>query len=201
MKILIPIDARLLVNNVEYKGIGTGLFAQLRLASDETTVKSTGTEIETSGVYEFEITGTALTSYLELWICATENGTYTKVKSWGGTDGIRQKEYLVYTALLTQEGGTVDPTVTVLTNELGFTITWVRETTGTYSYSSMVSGTFPILKTFAMIQQTSITTSDGTQVSIQIDNDTQVEIRTTTIDSGLVDGALYYTSVEIRIYP
>ena len=201
MKILIPIDARLLVNNVEYKGIGTGLFAQLRLASDETTVKSTGTEIETSGVYEFEITGTALTSYLELWICATENGTYTKVKSWGGTDGIRQKEYLVYTALLTQEGGTVDPTVTVLTNELGFTITWVRETTGTYSYSSMVSGTFPILKTFAMIQQTSITTSDGIQVSIQIDNDTQVEIRTTTIDSGLFDGALYYTSVEIRIYP
>jgi len=199
MKILIPIDARLLVNNVEYKGIGTGLFAQLRLASDETTVKSTGTEIETSGVYEFEITGTALTSYLELWICATENGTYTKVKSWGGTDGIRQKEYLVYTALVTQTG-TSNPTVTVLTNELGFTITWEREVAGSY-FCAVAIDSFPLTKTFAMIQQTSVTTSDGIQVSIQIDDTQQAEIRTSDFDSTLVDGALLRTSVEIRIYP
>lgn len=199
MKILIPIDARLLVNNVEYKGIGTGLFTQLRLASDETTVKSTGTEIETSGVYEFEITGTALTSYLELWICTTENGTYTKVKSWGGTDGIRQKEYLVYSALMNQTG-TSAPVATVLENTTGQTLTWIYNSVGDYS----AAGTFGLTKTFVMANQGLIITSDGFGIGAYNDTGVNIVIKTRVVvenGGGTVNGALTNTALEVRIYP
>lgn len=87
MKFTIPIDAKVTTNNKNYKGFATGLFTQLRLAGDQETVIDSGTEIGTSGVYEFEVTGNNLYLLLELWICATENGIYEKVESWGGTDG------------------------------------------------------------------------------------------------------------------
>lgn len=174
-------------------------YAQLRYTPFTSAQAIQGTFV--TGAYstvEFDVTGANLTRYLKLYT-STDGTTYNEVKSWGGTDGIRQKEYLVYSALLTQEG-TANPVVTVLTNELGFTITWEREVAGSY-FCAVAIDSFPLTKTFAMIQQTSITTSDGIQVSIQIDDTQQAEIRTSDFDSTLVDGALLRTSVEIRIYP
>lgn len=49
---------------------------------------------------EFDVTGANLTRYLKLYT-STDGTTYNEVKSWGGTDGIRQKEYRLFSSRLT----------------------------------------------------------------------------------------------------
>lgn len=83
MKFTIPINRTTDAGNLSPRG---GLLTQLRLASDNTTVVSTGTELTTdTGVYEFEVTGNNL--YLPIVLFISTGGAYEEEFSWGGTDG------------------------------------------------------------------------------------------------------------------
>jgi len=176
-------------------------YAQLRYTPFTSAEAIQGTFV--TGAYstvEFDVTGANLTRYLKLYT-STDGTTYNEVKSWGGTDGIRQKEYLVYSAIMTQEGGAVPPTVTVLENTLGFTLDWDYDGVGTYP-TTFETAVFPTGKTFAFIGQTSIFTANSVGNSIQIDSNNQIEIRTANIITATTEnGALFRTPVEIRIYP
>ena len=106
------------------------------------------------------------------------------------------RPYNVYTALLTQTG-TNDPVATVLENTIG-DIVWSRDSIG--YYAGTLTGGFPLDKTFVMLQSSAwgsdyntslVDITDVDTVNIQI-YDYQSETR--------FDGALNYTSIEIRVY-
>ena len=102
--------------------------------------------------------------------------------------------YRSYTALLTQAG--VDaPTAIVLENTLG-NVTFTYQTPG--QYQAVLLNSFPELKTYLYIQPA--TTPDEGSITTYYSNIDSIQI--TTLNGSLVeiDGKLYNTSIEIRVY-
>lgn len=116
------------------------------------------------------------------------------------SDGYRP--YKIYVALLNQSG-TNAPTATILENTLGATITWTRNSAGSYVATASIS-TFAPNKTVVTIGQ-----------ALEIDFETTVGLfttyqydTTTTLKVGVLDGGLNYLDdslvncpIEIRVYP
>lgn len=101
--------------------------------------------------------------------------------------------YKVYTALLTQTG-TNAPVATVLENTLGGTVVWSY--IGPGLYLGTLVGAFPIEKTQLFLQNT------GGQEANYYINDNNIDyvaIATSEIDT-TVDGLLFNTPIEIRVY-
>ncbi len=105
--------------------------------------------------------------------------------------------YLVYTALLTQSG-TDAPVATILENTLGGTVVWTRYGTG--YYKGTLSGMFLLEKTFNDIKSTPYDDVFYTANIIR-ESDSVIAVTTFSPDDGNVDDRLYYTFVEIRVYP
>ena len=103
------------------------------------------------------------------------------------------KPYKVYTALLTQSG-VLDPQPTVLENTIG-NITVSRGLVGVYWIDS--SSLFTLNKTF-----TQITTIlfGGTIYYISYSNSSRITIVTTDASGATIDGRLFGTPIEIRVY-
>jgi hypothetical protein len=103
------------------------------------------------------------------------------------------KPYKVYTALLTQSGETA-PVPTILENTIG-NITISRGLVGIYWIDS--SNLFTVDKTF-----TQITTIlfGGAIYSIAYSNSSRITIVTTDASGAPIDGRLYGTPIEIRVY-
>lgn len=99
----------------------------------------------------------------------------------------------VYTALLTQTG-TDAPTVTVLQNTTGETITWTRNTTGIYW--GTISAPLTLAKTAVLIQQT----FGGNNMTARAANTNTIEITTKLMDNTALDGILNKTTIEIKVY-
>lgn len=109
--------------------------------------------------------------------------------------------YKSYTALLTQSGVSA-PVATVLQNTLGLgTVTFSY--IGAGNYRAIVSGGFPALKTVCFIGQDN-GSATGLNYCYPVD---AVTVDNVVIQSKLTDGTtgqddkLYYTSIEIRVYP
>jgi len=139
---------------------------------------------------EFDVTGANLTRYLKLYT-SVDGTTYNEVKSWGGTDGIRQKEYLVYSALLTQSG-TNAPVATILENTLIGTPTW--NYLNPASYSATLTGGFAVGKT--IVTPCNITLVSGGTFAVTDIQANLVEIQT---DSN--NAIPPFFNVEIKVYP
>jgi hypothetical protein len=101
-----------------------------------------------------------------------------------------------YIALLTQSS-TNDPVATVLENSIG-DVVWTRDTAGTYL--ATLSGAFPLEKTALWVPCAANTfrelynNEDGTPSGMLV-------LITSPDNSGPQDGQLYYTPVEIIVYP
>jgi hypothetical protein len=106
--------------------------------------------------------------------------------------------YKVYRALLTQTG-TNAPVATVLENTLGGEIVWTRPGLAG-SYSGKLTNMFPNEnKVIIFTQQTYSTTYITTYAYYSDSNTILIETVDTSIDTAL-DGELYNTSIEIRVY-
>jgi hypothetical protein len=112
--------------------------------------------------------------------------TGTNPTSWGEDEGLNILAY-----------DTSAPVVTVLENTLGSDVTWWVNTTGLfYAYSD--SGYFTTGKTFVTITHTNYNI-DGTTTFYQSDA-TEISIQTMDTTFTPVDGVLYNTPIEIRVY-
>jgi len=97
----------------------------------------------------------------------------------------------VYRALLTYNGETDLVDVTVLENTLG-EVAWTKASTGVFD--ATLTGGFPLEKTSAILQQNAVKTT-----IFWVSED---QLRVNTFGAfGLANGSLYYTAVEIRVYP
>jgi len=107
--------------------------------------------------------------------------------------------YLVYTALLTQDG-TNAPTAIELENTIG-EIVWTRAVAG--SYVGTLTGAFPAEKTYYIITPN----KDFEQAQIVMEQSGQgfpnyVSISTYAGGGGAgQDGNMFQTPIEIRVYP
>lgn len=104
----------------------------------------------------------------------------------------------VYTALLTQEGGTVAPTVVVLQNNIGTDFVWTRTGAGMYTATANTPGLLTDEKTTYMIaggvNNTVFSCYQATPGTTFVVETFEVGANTT------VDGKLYQTLVEVRVY-
>lgn len=110
--------------------------------------------------------------------------------------------YKVYTALLTQDGLETAPTAIVLENTLGEVPVWSWFTAGIY-YCTTITNVFTTDKTYVQMSMTDVTTStNNVFFSKDLSVETAVGIQTTTSDGagGRLDGVLYKTAIEIRVY-
>lgn len=106
-----------------------------------------------------------------------------------------QKQYKVYTALLTQSG-TDAPVATVLENTLGGTVVWTRDGVG--QYVGTLSGAFTSGKTWLSPSLGSIiliTTGNGIFSFVRVDANTVQIYCPAEADDPLTD-----TPIEIRVY-
>ena len=114
------------------------------------------------------------------------------------------KSYKIYTALLSQTG-TNNPTVIVLENTLGESITWTRVGVGLYR-GTTTSNIFTIDKTYyspvvAVSSTQNYPPPYNTYDALLLENspnDIHLESRFNGI---LSDDALYLATIEIRVYP
>jgi len=112
----------------------------------------------------------------------------------GNFNGTEVGSYKKYVALLDQTG-TSDPTANVLYNNLGVSLVWEYDTTGSYfaTFSSDVAKTFTMINTpnfsLANTDRDSNINSDGDAIYIMV---SQGGTRT--------NGLLSNTAVEIRVY-
>jgi len=109
--------------------------------------------------------------------------------------------YKVYSALLTQQGGSGTPSVIVLQNTIGI-ITWGRVTGGVYSATCSTS-VFTDIKTISP-QDSTVIKGNGIAYSTltvyRVDANT-VYVETDNLSNSPVDGQLTYKFIEIRVYP
>lgn len=110
--------------------------------------------------------------------------------------------YKVYTAIINQSSNTSDPIPAVLKNTLGATITWTRQSTGTY----LATASAPVFTAFKTIVFSQVAGGAGVAYPVQIlanrQSDTIVFLITVLTDSSStpVDGRLGGCPVEIRVY-
>ena len=106
--------------------------------------------------------------------------------------------YTEYVALLNV--GTGVPVATVLSNSLGGTIAYSKNSTGFYS-ATITGAIFPINKTFLLIG----TPSDGdfeslNGIGLNRESDTVLKINTNLVDGNASDSLLLNTAIEVRVY-
>jgi len=109
-------------------------------------------------------------------------------------------KYKVYTALLSQ-GGTADPTATVLENTLGGTVSWTRNSTG--NYYGTLTGMFPdINKVFCIFGMGETVSSYGDNINLfwGVYSNNQISITTVRVNNN-ADSTLSKNPIEIRVYP
>lgn len=99
----------------------------------------------------------------------------------------KDKRIKIYTALLTQSG-TNAPTVTILQNTLGTTITWTRSGAGSY-VGATAEDTFTLNKTALLI-------TGGLSGNYYAGYTSPIQIFVTTTG----DDKLVGTTLEIRVY-
>lgn len=113
-------------------------YAQLRYSPFTSAQAIQGAFVSGSNsTVEFDMIGVNLTKYLKLFV--SMNGTdYAEKKSWGGTDGIRQKECLqTLITDITQEG-TDPPTGETVYDEIGL-LDWDYNGAGSYDINFDIS--------------------------------------------------------------
>ncbi len=126
---------------------------------------------------------------------AKPSGSYTLATT---SDVTAAKPYKVYIANLYQNG-TDAPVATVFENTFGQTITWTRAGTGNYLGTISGPPQFGELKTW--LQLGGNKQAPNIYYKVSHFNDQYIEVSTqnaTTLAS--VDGALVFTSIEIRVY-
>jgi hypothetical protein len=99
-----------------------------------------------NSLVEFTVTGLNLLKPLKLFT-STDGTTYTQKKSYGGTNGKRLKDFIKYSARITQSG-TSAPTLSEQYNDMGLVITPAYDDIGTYVLNfnlSILSGKYEIL--------------------------------------------------------
>jgi len=166
-------------------------YAQLRYTPFTSAQAIQGTFVTgANSTVEFDITGANLTRYLKLYT-SVDGTTYNEVKSWGGTNGIRQKEYLVYTALLSQSG-TNAPVATILENTLIGTPTW--NYLNPASYSATLTGGFTVGKTMILPSNTTFATGDYFTV-------TDIQTNLIEVSTSANNSIPTFFNIEIRVYP
>lgn len=109
--------------------------------------------------------------------------------------------YKVYTALLSQNGGS-NPNPIVLENTLSGPISWSRLSTG--SYKGTLTGEFPDSDKVAIFvnQAGFIPLGGGDSVyTYMYVNDSDSVVLDTLVSSNYQDGMLNKTTIEIRVYP
>jgi hypothetical protein len=111
------------------------------------------------------------------------------------TGGSIEVQPLVYKALITQEGGTVDPTVVVLKNTIG-NIVWTRVNDG--SYQGTLNDSFPDNKTFMLIGKLDFLNSHT--VLFRKESESTIALKT-QVGETLADGNLYNVPILIEVYP
>ena len=114
-------------------------------------------------------------------------------------DVLRTQErtgYKKYVALLRQTG-TNAPTATVLENTFSGTPTYSRSSAG--SYAVTLANQFPEFKTFVITGSGSL--SGQAFISSYNSYDSVIGIYTSDLAGTLIDGELYDTAIEIRVYP
>ena len=122
------------------------------------------------------------------------NITSTTKGEKGDASTVASLGYKVYTALLTQTGTTA-PTETVFQNTLGGVIVWTRNGVG--DYIGTLTGAFPVDKTFVFSSSLGNSPAD----ILQFYKDSVNNVGVLTYSGAASDDILYYTSVEIRVYP
>lgn len=105
--------------------------------------------------------------------------------------------YLVYTALLSQVG-TSAPTAIVLQNTLGGTVVWTYDAPG--SYIGTLAGAFPEDKTFFSITSVNAEGKHITAGNNNMPDSISIAAYDIATDA-IVNGALNFCSLEIRVYP
>lgn len=107
------------------------------------------------------------------------------------------KPYRCYVALLTQTGSNA-PVATVLENTIG-TITWSRNSDG--SYTATRTGAFTANKTMAQLGYLDDQLASGIVSVVQpITSTDGITISTGQVGGSGIDGLLYKTFFEIRVY-
>jgi hypothetical protein len=110
--------------------------------------------------------------------------------------GYEQKNYKVYSALLTQSGAGNDPTAIVLENTLG-PITYLYSSVGRYDVLS--SSLFTTDKTFVLIGN-AIAGNPGELINFKISDDSTIIIWSLDSAGSQADDILLNTPIEIRVY-
>lgn len=154
--------------------------------------------------------GDAILGTGRLYNCRLTDGIYTNInvgaKLVGCIDGTgkiinadSQLSYRVYSGLFTQSG-TSAPTVTVIENTLGVTPVWQRTDAGDYSC------TIPLAGTIICLQDGNIFRSNGTEDQALILGfgtpgvSGGLGIMTKDLSNTTIDGVLFNTFIEFRVY-
>lgn len=161
-----------------------------------TTNTSTGATVE---VQPLQITYKRVSGSNQLSIVAPDTltgGVKTqKYQDKSGTIALVEKEYK---ALITQSS-TSNPTVIVLKNTLGFTLTWVRDAVGEYTATAALIGINPFCDTPS--HSVSLGTSAlASKVTIRKQTDTNFVINTLGSSNTLADSILNGQPISITIY-
>lgn len=127
----------------------------------------------------------------------TADGTDGQVLKTNGSGTLSWDGAKKYIALLTQTG-TNAPTATVLENSLGGTVVWTR--TGAGDYLGTLTGAFSQTKTHIIFQAYQDVSGNNINTIARQDND-KIFINTRDGAGAGADDILYYTSIEIKVYP
>lgn len=200
MTIRIPVFQ---LNSLDERELRSGLNAELR-ATPFTSGLIEGTEMTIDngynqnnyGYYEFEILGSNLTKLLKLYVSA-DGTNFSVIDTWGGTNGIRQKEYLSYACTLSQSEENA-PTVTINNNDIGVSANVSYLDIGRYSFA-FPDVVFNSVKTQVYC---SLPSNVGKMIPFKADFASGLLIIESYDNNGiLTDSILTFADFEIRIYP
>ena len=153
--------------------------------------------IWTNGVKRVTVGGDGSTTFSGT-ISASPATTANQVVIKSQLDAVA-RPYKVYTALLSQ-AGTNAPTIIVLENTLGATISMARQNTGHYRTTISI-GNFPANKTFKFIQNGNYTITKQQILTAAVQVNTPSFDMYTEVDGVKTDNVLQNAAYEIRIYP
>lgn len=209
MTIRIPVFQ---LNSLDERELRSGLNAELR-ATPFTSGLIEGTEMTIDngynqnnyGYYEFEILGSNLTKLLKLYVSA-DGTNFSVIDTWGGTNGIRQKDYLTYSANYAIDIMGV-LTTTEITDEIGLSAPSIGSFNTKISYT-ITSGSLPLNKTnfipSAIGNAEGVSTLKNINMNLSV-NGTALELRAVKNS----DGSAYDLSADngtafnftIQLYP
>lgn len=188
---------KMCANNPLAENLSNITHAQLRYTPFTSSQSVQGTFVTGSNsTVEFNLVGTNITRFMKLYV-STNGSTYGEVKSWGGTNGIRQKEYLSYACTLSQSEEKA-PTVTINNNDIGVSANVSYLDIGRYSFA-FPDVVFNSVKTQVYC---SLPSNVGKMIPFKGDFASGLLIIESYDNNGiLTDGILTFADFEIRIYP